>query len=127
MCITVAPYICDNCLLTMLYTAELGIDLQGILKRSIAILMHRLKSQSLTDLDMGGPLLFTTMLSAVHLLVRGSPSAGMHRRQCKHCTLCDHLVCPDSLTTRAVSVNSGARCQQASLCSHACNFLRCQR
>ena len=49
--------------------AELGIDLQGILKRSIAVLMHRLKSNSLADLDMGGPLLFTTLLSAVHLLV----------------------------------------------------------
>ncbi|CAK0785761.1 hypothetical protein CVIRNUC_008972 [Coccomyxa viridis] len=47
---------------------ELGIDLQGILKRSIAILMHRLRSKSLMDLDMGGPLLFTTLLSAVHLL-----------------------------------------------------------
>jgi hypothetical protein len=50
--------------------AELGIDLQGIAKRSTAILMHRLRSKSLMDLDMGGPLLFTTLLSAVHLLVR---------------------------------------------------------
>ena len=50
--------------------AELGIDLQGILKRSIAILLLRLKSDSLTELDMGGPLLFTTLFSAVHLLVR---------------------------------------------------------
>ncbi len=48
--------------------AELGIDLQGILKRSIAILLLRLKSDSLTELDMGGPLLFTTLFSAVHLL-----------------------------------------------------------
>ncbi len=46
--------------------------MQGILKRSIAILMHRLRSKSLMDLDMGGPLLFTTLLSAVHLLVSSS-------------------------------------------------------
>lgn len=58
------------CLTVFLAPAELGIDLQGIAKRSTAILMHRLRSKSLMDLDMGGPLLFTTLLSAVHLLVR---------------------------------------------------------
>ncbi len=57
-------------LTVLLALAELGIDLQGIAKRSTAILMHRLRSKSLLDLDMGGPLLFTTLLGAVHLLVR---------------------------------------------------------
>ncbi len=60
--------------------AELGIDLQGILKRSIAVLMHRLKSNSLADLDMGGPLLFTTLLSAVHLLVSITTLSSIFRK-----------------------------------------------
>lgn len=50
--------------------AELGIDLQGILKRSLAILSYRLGSPTLLDLDMGGPLLFAAILGSVHLLVR---------------------------------------------------------
>ena len=49
--------------------AELGIDLQGILRRSLAVLSHRLGSPRLQDLDMGGPLLFAAILGSVHLLV----------------------------------------------------------
>ncbi len=49
--------------------AELGIDLQGILRRSIAVLTHRLGSDVLLDLDLGGPLFFAAILGSVHLLV----------------------------------------------------------
>ena len=52
--------------------AELGIDLQGILRRSLAVLSHRLRSPTLQDLDMGGPLLFAAILGSVHLLVGNS-------------------------------------------------------
>lgn len=50
-------------------TAELGIDLQGILRRSLAVLTHRLGSDVLLDLDLGGPLFFAAILGSVHLLV----------------------------------------------------------
>jgi hypothetical protein len=50
--------------------AELGIDLQGILQRSLAVLSYRLGSPTLQELDMGGPLLFAAILGSVHLLVR---------------------------------------------------------
>ena len=49
--------------------AELGIDLQGILQRSLAVLSYRLRSPTLQELDMGGPLLFAAILGSVHLLV----------------------------------------------------------
>ncbi|KAK9919010.1 hypothetical protein WJX75_008673 [Coccomyxa subellipsoidea] len=47
---------------------ELGIDLQGILRRSVAVLTHRLGSNVLLDLDLGGPLFFAAILGSVHLL-----------------------------------------------------------
>lgn len=49
--------------------AELGIDLRGILRRSVAVLTHRLGSNVLLDLDLGGPLFFAAILGSVHLLV----------------------------------------------------------
>jgi hypothetical protein len=49
---------------------ELGIDLSAIWRRSLAILLHRLRAPVLTELDMGGALLYLAALGAVHLLVR---------------------------------------------------------
>lgn len=48
---------------------ELGIDLAGILLKTRAVLLHRLKSKYLDDLDMGGALLFIAVLGGLHLLV----------------------------------------------------------
>lgn len=54
----------------LLCTAELGIDLAGILKKSRAILLYRLNSKYLDDLDMGGALMYVFLLGGLHLLVR---------------------------------------------------------
>jgi hypothetical protein len=48
---------------------ELGIDVQGIFQRSLAVLTNRLSSSVLQDLDLGGPLFFAAILGSVHLLV----------------------------------------------------------
>ncbi|KAK9826895.1 hypothetical protein WJX81_006155 [Elliptochloris bilobata] len=47
---------------------ELGIDVQAILRRSLAILTGRLGSAHMADLDMGGPLAYALLLASVHLL-----------------------------------------------------------
>lgn len=49
--------------------AELGIDVQGIFKRSLAIMSSRLGANVLQELDLGGPLFFAALLGSVHLLV----------------------------------------------------------
>lgn len=49
--------------------AELGIDIPGILRKSLAIVKLDVGSAHLEDLDMGGPLLFSLLLGGLHLLV----------------------------------------------------------
>ena len=50
-------------------TAELGIDLGGILVKTRSVLFHRLNNRVLDELDMGGALVFVFALGALHLLV----------------------------------------------------------
>ena len=50
-------------------TAELGIDITGILKRSTCIASSRTRNLDLEELDMGGPLIFVLLLACIHLLV----------------------------------------------------------
>jgi protein YIPF5/7 len=52
---------------------ELGIDIAAILRKSKCVLIGRVGSDSLKDIDMGGPLLFAACLAAIHLL-----SAKLH-------------------------------------------------
>jgi len=54
--------------------AELGIDVQAILRRSAAVLTNRLGAADMTDLDMGGPLAYALLLASVHLLARALAS-----------------------------------------------------
>jgi len=54
--------------------AELGIDVQAILRRSAAVLTNRLGAADMTDLDMGGPLAYALLLASVHLLARAAAS-----------------------------------------------------
>ena len=51
------------------YRAELGIDLGGIWKRTRGVLAFRMGAPEMQDLDVGGPLLFSTILGVSHLLV----------------------------------------------------------
>ena len=60
--------------------AELGIDVPGILKRSRAVLTNRFKAGDVDSMDLGGPLVFATMLAAVHLLVRQHVTALLQSR-----------------------------------------------
>lgn len=48
---------------------ELGIDIGGILKKTRAILLHRISHKSLEDLDMGGALIYVFVLGGLHLLM----------------------------------------------------------
>ena len=50
-------------------SAELGIDIPGILKRSTCIASSRTRNLDLEGLDMGGPLIFVLLLACIHLLV----------------------------------------------------------
>jgi hypothetical protein len=50
---------------------ELGIDVGGIVKKSRAILLYRMSSKVIYDLDMGGALLYVFLLGGLHLLVSG--------------------------------------------------------
>lgn len=47
---------------------ELGIDIGAILRKSKSVLMGKVGADSLSDVDMGGPLIFATCLAALHLL-----------------------------------------------------------
>lgn len=49
--------------------AELGIDVTSIVRRTGAILTGRLSHDSLEALDLGGPLMFMSLLAFTHLLV----------------------------------------------------------
>jgi hypothetical protein len=49
--------------------AELGIDLGGILRRTRGVLIGRLRGPDMEELDVGGPLLFSAILGASHLVV----------------------------------------------------------
>ena len=51
------------------HTAELGIDITGILQRSTCIASSRTRNLNLDELDMGGPLIFVLLLACIHLLV----------------------------------------------------------
>ena len=51
--------------------AELGIDLGGILRRTRGVLIGRLRGPDMEELDVGGPLLFSAILGASHLVVSG--------------------------------------------------------
>lgn len=53
-------------------TAELGIDIPSILSRTRSILTFRLAGHEMSDLDMGGPLIFMAALGFAHLLVRAA-------------------------------------------------------
>lgn len=56
-------------LLTLgLPSAELGIDIPAILRRSRGILLNRLGANEMQELDMGGPLCFALLLGGAHLL-----------------------------------------------------------
>lgn len=56
---------------------ELGVDLSGICKRSKGVLLGRLQGQEMEDLDIGGPLLFSAVLAASHLLWQGKVHFGI--------------------------------------------------
>ena len=51
-------------------SAELGIDVASILRRSRGILLNRLGANEMLSLDLGGPLIFDILLACTHLLVR---------------------------------------------------------
>lgn len=53
--------------------AELGIDLGGIWRRTMGVLTGRLRGADLEELDVGGPLFFSAVLGASHLVVRAAP------------------------------------------------------
>lgn len=51
-------------------SAELGIDISAILSRTKSILTFSLSSRDVDSLDLGGPLIYMSMLAVCHLLVR---------------------------------------------------------
>ena len=53
--------------------AELGIDLGGIWRRTMGVLTGRLRGADLEELDVGGPLFFSAVLGASHLVVNPPP------------------------------------------------------
>lgn len=55
--------------LQVVFCAELGIDIPGILKRSTCIASSRTRNLDLEGLDLGGPLIFVLLLACIHLLV----------------------------------------------------------
>lgn len=59
-------------------SAELGIDIPGILKRSTCIASSRTRNLDLEGLDLGGPLIFVLLLACIHLLVSAQPNAVQH-------------------------------------------------
>lgn len=59
-------------------SAELGIDIPGILKRSTCIASSRTRNLDLEGLDLGGPLIFVLLLACIHLLV-SSLLKAVHR------------------------------------------------
>lgn len=94
--------------------AELGIDLQGILRRSIAVLTHRLGSNVLLDLDLGGPLFFAAILGSVHLLV-GALSCS------------DTTLPPGTPVPPAFNYSCRAPFVEAALCVHAAVCCLCHK
>jgi len=56
---------------------ELGIDLGGIWKRTRGVLAFRMGAPEMQDLDVGGPLLFSTILGISHLLWHGKVHFGI--------------------------------------------------
>ena len=55
--------------------AELGIDIPGIWRRSLGVLLNRTKASDVEELDMGGPLIFCLLLGSIHLLVSSLPGS----------------------------------------------------
>mmetsp|Transcript_46720 Transcript_46720/g.119222 ORF Transcript_46720/g.119222 Transcript_46720/m.119222 type:complete len:244 (+) Transcript_46720:227-958(+) len=47
---------------------ELGIDIGAIVQKVRGVLLFRMRSDTMADLDLGGPLLFVLLLSSLHLL-----------------------------------------------------------
>lgn len=47
---------------------ELGIDIGAILTKVRGVLLFKMRSDTMSDLDLGGPLLFVLLLSSLHLL-----------------------------------------------------------
>lgn len=70
-------------------SAELGIDIPGILKRSTCIASSRTRNLDLEGLDMGGPLIFVLLLACIHLLV--SVPLRLFTVQCLAC--CVSMAC----------------------------------
>jgi hypothetical protein len=58
--------------------AELGIDIPAIMTRTRAILLHRMRSPCLDELDFGGALIVLLLLGGLHLLVRGAKRRLLH-------------------------------------------------
>lgn len=56
---------------------ELGIDLGGILRRTRGVLIGRLRGPDMEELDVGGPLLFSAVLGASHLVWQGKVHFGV--------------------------------------------------
>lgn len=62
---------------------ELGIDVGGIVKKSRAILLYRMSSKVIYDLDMGGALLYVFLLGGLHLLVSAILQLFCHHGQAR--------------------------------------------
>ena len=82
----------------LIVSAELGIDIPGILKRSTCIASSRTHNLDLEGLDLGGPLIFVLLLACIHLLVSFLLKAvhhGMPNILCSKACTAIAVVCAD--------------------------------
>jgi hypothetical protein len=103
----VMPLLCLRAALTSAtcLRAELGIDVGGILKKSRAILLYRMSSKIIYDLDMGGALLYVFLLGGLHLLVR----THLHRLASRPIVASCAAVCAATMLTALQSHSAASQ------------------